>query len=470
MAMHHKTFWNVLAGGMLLASMPAWADEATDARIRELESRLQQMEQLRQQQEWQMQAMAEELKAIQQARADEKGSSKGQPVYAAFKDGVKFEDGSGNWQLAINGRVQADARAFDPDVAGADTWSVRRARLGATMTFYKDYAVRVEGDYASGTASLTYAYYDINKFQAAKLRLGQFKPLYGLERSTSSNFTDFQERSLADALLGGTYDRGAMLHGSPLPGLTYSAAWINGSNSDESDVEYDNKDLMARVTGNLAEFAGWKDSVVHLGGFYAYGKQEGKSAIPTLQTEARGYKFFVTADTTANKFTDPVDRTRGGVELALAHGPVKLQGEYLRADFDGQGFDRDMSAWYASLNWLVTGESFASAYKEGAFGRLRPKTNFAFGGAGWGALQLGMRYSRFDGGDFVTGNAAGTGKLAANKSNEAEAWTLGANWILNPNVRLIANYVHTRFDSDVANKGETFDDEDAFTMRAQFDF
>lgn len=452
----------VTMGLMFLLSNSANADEATADKISQLQKMLEQQQQ-------QMQAMAEELKTLQKARADDKGKSAGTPVLAAFKDGVKFEDGSGNWQLAINGRVQFDGRTFNPDQAAADTWSVRRARLGGTMTLYKDYSARVEGEYSGSSTTLTYAYFDINKFKAAKLRLGQFKPFYGLERATSTNFLDFQERSMADAILGGSYDRGLMLHGSPFKGVYYSTAWINGNNKDESDVEYDNKDLMARVTGNVAEWAGWKDSVVHAGGFYAKGRQEGNSAVPVLQTEARGYKFFETA---GNQFTDNVDRDRGGVELALSHGPVKLQGEYIRAEFEGKDFDRDMSAWYASLNWLVTGETFASTYKDGVFGRLRPKQNFSFDSDGWGALQLGVRYSSFDGDDFLASNAAGSGQLAAGKTNDAHAWTLGANWVLNPNVRVIANYVHTRFDTDVNTNvvGKDFDDEDALTMRAQLDF
>jgi phosphate-selective porin OprO/OprP len=465
---------------LLAATLPltAYATEADpDARIQKLEQMMQKMLQQRAEQDKQMQIMAEELKAMQQQMAQgkehdlkERGKSTGQPVLANFQDGVSFEDDSGNWKLAINGRVQADARAFDPDESAADTFSVRRARLGATMTLYQDYVVRVEGEYSGNSTSMTYGYFDINKFKQAKIRLGQFKPLYGLERSTSTNFTDFQERSMADALLGSTYDRGIMLHGAPVGGMYYSAAYLNGNNGDESDTVRDSKDLMARLTGNVAEFAGWKDAVVHVGGFYASGRQEGKSSIPTLQTEARGYKFFETADATANKFTDAVDRTREGIELALARDPVKLQGEYIRTEFDGRGFDRDLSAWYASVNWLATGESFAAAYKDGAFGRIRPKNNFKSGGAGWGALQLGIRYSSFDGADFVTGNLAGTGKLAANKSNGVDAWTLGANWILNPNVRLVANYIHTSFDDTLTVSGERYDDEDALTMRAQFDF
>jgi phosphate-selective porin OprO and OprP len=461
-----------LTGAVLLALMvgSANAEDAADDRIVKLQQMLKEQQKQMQEQQWQLQAMADELKSLQSAKDDAKGKAKGSPVYAEFKDGVSFGDASGDWKLGINGRVQADARAFDPDETAADTFSVRRARLGATMTFYNDYSARVEGEYSGSSTSLTYAYFDINKFKQAKIRMGQFKPFYGLERSMSTNFTDFQERSLADALLGSTYDRGVMVHGTPVKGMYYNLAYINGNNADETDVKYDNKDAMARLTANVADFVDWKDTVIHLGGFYAYGKQESGSAIPIIQTEARGYKLFETSGTTANKFTGTVDRTRSGVELALAKGPVKVQSEYIRAEFDGDGFNRDMSAWYASANWLVTGESFADTYKDGAFGRLKPTNNFNIGGSGWGALQLGIRYSNFDGGDFVTTNATGTGKLSANKTNQADAWTLGANWILNPNTRLIANYVHTSFDELVTVSGKSFDNEDAVTMRAQFDF
>lgn len=90
---------------------------------------------------------------------------------------------------------------------------------------------------------------------------------------------------------------------------------------------------------------------------------------------------------------------------------------------------------------------------------------------GWCALQLGIRFSSFDAGDFIATNAAGIGKLTAtNKTKDADAWTLGASWILNPNVRLMANYVHTSFDMPITYLTKTFDNEDALTMRAKFDF
>lgn len=471
-----------------LLSATAQAEGAdAETRMRELEQQLKVLSQ-------ELAAMQQQMANSKEDRVKEKGKSQGQPVYAAFKDGITFEDGSGNWKLAINGRVQADYRSFSPDVDAADTFSLRRARLGGTATFYKDYAVRVEGEYSGSSTQLTYGYIDINKFSALKVRLGQFKPLYGLERAMSTNFTDFQERSYADTLLGSTFDRGIMVFGSPLTGVNYSLAYVNGTGTiDENNAKSDGKDFTFRLTGNLAEMSDWKNSVVHFGGFYTDGNQGSRRQagfIPIGQTEARGAQFFATTCnaascgvTTANAFRDNVSRTRGGYEAALAHGPLKLQGEYIVTSFDGKGYGRDIDAWYASAVWNITGESFASMYKEGVFGRLKPKNSYKSGADGWGAFQLGVRFSQFDATDFTAAKAAGTGVLLTTNTadglvqatNKADAWTVGLNWILNPNVRLIANWVRTSYDSPIVVRvngalEKPINHEDALTMRAQFDF
>lgn len=272
--------------------------------------------------------------------------------------------------------------------------------MGGTVTFYKDYAARVEGEYSGGSTTITYGYIDINKFQSAKIRLGQFKPSYGLERAMSTNFTDFQERSMADATLGSTFDRGVMMYGSPFTGFNYSVAYVNGTGTaDENNAKNDGKDFTTRITGNLAEMMDWKDAVVHVGGFYADGSKGSRNQaafIPVGQTEGHGAHFFNTtcpASTcggtaaTANGFKDNLSRSRGGFETALAYKSFKLQSEYINTSFDGAGYSRDIDAWYASAMWNVTGEGFAGMYKEGVFGRLKPKNNYKLGTDGWGALQ-----------------------------------------------------------------------------------
>ncbi len=482
----------------LLASA---ADNAElEARIQQLEKIIQTMQQQHAEQGKQVEVLTNEVVGVENqvsqakiAKTEEKGSSKGSPIYGSFKDGLAFEDGTGNWKLQLNARIQADYRTFEPDDWKNDTFSIRRARLGGTFTFLKDFALRVEGEYANdntgtkGTTALTYGYLDFNRWSAAKIRVGQFKPFFGLERPQSTNFTDFTELSLATnngAMYTSTYDRGVMVFGDPLSWVNYNVYVVNGTGQNNDAVK-DSKDVGLRVNANLANFIENKDVVLHVGtsassGSIGLSTATGNSIAQS--TEANGVQFFnvanissTTTGTTVNPSKFISHRDRFGLETSLAYGPVKFQAEYIDTNLEGKrgptaagvNFDNDIKAWYADLNWLVTGESYASSYKSGVFGRLVPKNNFD-SKDGWGAFELGLRYSKFDASEFKSILPAPTATTSF--TSEANAWTAGAKWILNPNSRLMLNYVRTHFDNDILVNGKLDDSEKAVVVRAQYDF
>lgn len=456
------------------------------ARIKELEAQMIQLKQERVAQDKQLELLTNELIGIKNqvsqsnvAKAEEKGSSIGNLVYANFKDGLIFEDGTGNWKLQLNGRVQADYRSYTPDAWKNDTFSIRRARLGGTFTFLKDFAARVEGEYANdnagakGTTALTYGYLDFTRWPGAKIRAGQFKPFFGLERAYSTNFIDFTELSLATnngSIFTSTYDRGVMLFGDPLPWLNYNVYVVNGSGQNNDDVK-DTKDSGLRVNANLAKLTKQENLVLHVGssasqGSIGFSTSSGNGIAQA--TEASGIQFFNVVNILSTATTN---RSRSGIEAALAYGPVKLQSEYISANFEGTKgvvkFDNDIKTWYVNLNWLVTGENYAEAYKSGVFGRIKPKHNFDRKD-GWGAFELGLRYSKFDASDFKPLLPAATANTSY--TSEADAWTVGAKWLLNPNARLLLNYIHTNFDTDIRVNGKLDDTEEAVALRAQYDF
>jgi phosphate-selective porin OprO and OprP len=471
--------------------------DATDLedRIHQLEQTMQQLQQQRLEQDKQIEVLTKELAGTENqlsqtkiSRTEEKGKSQGSPVYAAFKDGLVFDDGSGNWKLQLNGRVQADYKSFGPDEWKNDTFSIRRARFGGTFTFLKDFAVRVEGEYANdntgvkATTALTYGYLDYTHWQGAKIRIGQFKPFFGLERPQSTNFTDFTELSLATnngSIFNSTYDRGVMVFGDPLPWLNYNVYAVNGTGQNNDDLR-DSKDYGGRIDANLAALAGLKNAIIHVGasaseGSIGFNTSAGNGI--TQGTESNGNNFFSVTNISGtaalpSRFTS--DRSRFGLEVALTYGPVKFQTEYIKANFEGKravagtpAFDNDIDVWYADLNWMVTGESYADSYKSGVFGRTRPKNNFDEKG-GWGAIELGLRYSKFDASDFKSILTAPTATTAF--TSEADSWTGGAKWILNPNARVLLNYIHTKFDTPVRINSKLSDDGDALVLRAQYDF
>lgn len=450
-----------VSGALLLGAMPAMAD-STDDIINALISKGVLTE--------------EEGALLMKGRAGEKEAAekkKESEVKASFKDGISFKSGDGQHKVSFNGRIQLDYRDYgNDDAQNADTFDIRRAYMTMKGTFYDTYDFEVTANHGevkgeSGKAtSLLYAWMNVRYWEQAQLKFGQFKAPMGLEELTSSRFINFQERSMAMSLVPGV-DRGIELHGKPVKGLTYALHVGNGAsqNTTESSKTEDSKDVTGRVTANIAEMIGNKEAVMHVGGSYSTGEIKGDKAgyKVSIGTEGRGEKVFE-----VDYNTPEIDRDRYGIELAGAYGPFKLQGEYVNMQLDnnsGVGSD-EFDSWYVAATWLITGENYADSYKGGKFDRITPKNNFTKGGNGWGAWELGLRYSEFEA--DLDPTFTGRGAVGSSDATDVDAWTLGLKWIPHPNTRFLLNYVKTDFNDTVITAGE--DDEKALTFRAQFDF
>jgi phosphate-selective porin OprO/OprP len=418
-------------------------------------------------------------------------------------DGFLLEDPQNRWRVRFTGRALADYRSFSPDVVASDTFSARQARFGVNLTVMRDWSIYVEGEY-SGTAAnsnviLSNAYLDWQVVPSTlRLRFGQFKPLFGLEHTDRVPYFDFTERGLPASLVQNfLFDRGVMAFGSPTAGLYYGLSVTNGSgqNIDErqanvAETRADGKDFTARLAFNLAQARTWHEKIVHAGASYKRGTQANSVANPysaaSMTTEARGVTFFAPEPfnpSSGSAQVGEIDRRLYGFESILAHGPVKLQAEYLTARYSGERiaapagrFERDLSGYYVSAMWLVTGERYADAYRDSIITRIRPRNNFSWKDATWGAWELGLRYSAFDGSDFSSSNPAFTGRpssttaLVRSGSSEAQAYTFGVKWLPNPYVRFLFDYIRTEFDDDIVVDGKRIGHEDAINVRAQFDF
>lgn len=420
-------------------------------------------------------------------------------------DGVRWQSADGQWQAQPLGRLQFDYRTYRPGGQLPGNFSLRRIRLGASVTYARDYTFVLEGEYATGnaatgsqTASLVNGYLQLGWFQPnVRLVAGQFKPQFGLENTGSDNLTDFTERSLQFGLLQNfSYDRGVMVAGAPrpVPGLGYALAVTNGTgiNTEEQagnpqSVASGDKMVTLRLTENVAALAKRPGAVLHLGLDYKSGSAANSPSAPytapEVQTEGRGVAFFAPEpfNAASGVTAGNVSRTIRAYEAALAEGPLKLQGEYWRAKYAGTrnapapvtAYDLTLSGYYLSLVWMATGEKFADWYQGGQFGRIKPRRNFRDHGAG--AWQFGVRYSVFDGTDFGLAGPANAGRLGTSPptsipTNEAKALTVGATWALNPYTRVLVNYVHTRFTTPVTVNARASDHEDALVVRGQIDF
>jgi len=224
--------------------------------------------------------------------------------------------------------------------------------------------------------------------------------------------------------------------------------------------------------------------------------------------------------------TTGVHNKNVGLEGIAAYKNFKLQGEFSQAKFEaddagattksgvtGSVIGADVDTWYAEALWILTGETYADAYKKGAFGSLKPKSVFDMEtGTGLGLWEVGFRVdsfkvkdtfntgsdkSRFQGTisntttgkiDECTYSATGTSSsltgATGNCNGGGKSYTAGIKWVMNPNMQVKLNYTHTKFDNafypvDVGSKVSgvrrttslnAIDNEDLLMVRGQYAF
>lgn len=426
-------------------------------------------------------------------------------------EGVLVEDPRGRWQARLTARAQFDYRQFAEEGVLADTFSIRRARIGLGFNMGRTFGAFVEGEFSAGqgtqagqaaNAILHQAWVDFVPSDQLRLRVGQFRPNFGLEPSTATWQVDFIERSLASNVVQALannvlFDRGLMFSGVPIPGSLWSVAITNGSGTgldeaqrNQTEARVDGKEVTLRAVGNAAQWAQLNDWVLHLGGTWRTstlangvpGVPGQGYVAPAAITEARGITFFNPAsfNAVANPAADAsVDRRIRSLEGAVAWRNLKLQGEWTGAGYSVSGAERDIRAGYVQAIWMPTGEFFSDSYRNGVFARLRPNNQFAVGpNGGWGAFALGLRWSFWDGSDFVSTNPPNTGGLGGNtlapgvtqSTRKAQSWTVGLKWMPTAYVAYMVNVITTQFDTPVVANGISVSREDALVMRAQFDF
>jgi phosphate-selective porin OprO/OprP len=372
----------------------------------------------------------------------------------SYAEGFAWDSADGEQSIQIAGRIQFDYRHFDNN-ATPSGFDIRRAYLGVKGRLNR-WTYELTQDFANDR--LEYAFLDYKVNNSFRMRGGAFKFAFGFEQLTSSRFTDFQERSLVDAWVPGK-DVGVMIYGAPNKKVwSYGLGVANGEgkNTDENDAAVDDKDVIGRVAVNFAPLMKWENGILHTGFNYSNGVIPDESP-GSNRTEGRGQTFFTAA---APVGVNEMDRTRTAFEGVVAYGPVKLQTEWLTANYKADGgYDKDIDVSYVAANWLITGEEYVSNYTTGGMRRIRPDNPVESGGKG--AWEIGIRYSQLDAGDYAN---------TPTSTNKADAVTVGLKWIPDPLVRIMFNYVDTSYSTPILADGIPVNGEKAATLRAQLDF
>lgn len=402
---------------------------------------------------------------------------------AGYKDGFFLATRDQSYKLKFTGYMQIDGRFPEDTSPTAETFMIRRARPTIEGTLGKYYHFKVQPDFGEGKTVLKDAYIDLAYFgDLFTTRLGKFKVPQGLEQLTSSSNILFVERSLMTNIAPDR-DIGVMAYGKPWgPIFEYTFGVWNGNEradwqgkgKDSGVDNSDRKDFGGRI--QLSPFANTDNFWIkglQMGGWFNYGQEEdvpaaGKDGILSYKTAA-GTTFFKTG----KDVRQDGDRLRAGWDVAWTWGPVMFVSEWqvMNSELFNPALPAarrqanvDTQAWAVQASWLLTGE-------DATLKGVKPKKDFDPKKGGWGAWELAARYARLEVDDkMFQGFASKTGQ-----ANSAGELTLGLNWYLNKNVKLMFNWVKTNFDDPVAVKsvsGATtkvtqITEEDAFMFRTQ---
>jgi phosphate-selective porin OprO/OprP len=420
---------------------------------------------------------------IARQKEEKKGKDDG-TLKVKWKDGIRLEGKDA--KLKMGGRIMLDFWATDDDDFEAAPFGesivpgtfadARRVRIYFSGDIYKHLEFKLQLDFEEPEEpEFKDIYIGIKKLRdcfgcgAPNIRLGHFKVPFSLDELTSSKYITFMERAAPSNAFAPGRRWGVMLHdrfrgdqmGYQLGGFMAG----NGEGDDEPFGEDGDTSLADgwAVAGRLT-YAPWWDcgcdcKRLHLGVSAMYLDDLDNNVDRAHRYRTRGgIGFGDRLVQTARIQNDSIFQV--GAEVAFVYGPWSVQGEYYIASVNRlAGTDPTFSGWYAQASYWLTGE--CRHYKGGVFSRVKPCCNFlAKDCCCWGGWEVAARYSFTDLEDSgVTGG-------------EMSVLTLGVNWHLNPNARIMLNYIMADVDggpllnNNIANNATL----SGFGMRWQVDF
>jgi phosphate-selective porin OprO and OprP len=361
------------------------------------------------------------------------------------------------WSFKPRGRVQIDSAGVDApgSVAGTSlgiATEFRRAYMGFDGTMPGGFGYRIEADFAGSAVELTDVYLTYKASPKLTLTLGQHKPFQSMEDMTSDLFTSFMERAAFNGGFGferrvgfsGTYTGKAVVVQSGV--FTDNAADLNATGGDANNsYSLDSRVVfMPRLGGGQ----------LHLGG--SFHLRDFNDAATTTRYRARPFVHTTDVRLVNTGNITATGETGYGLELAYINGRFHATAEssWMRARRPGLS-DPTFNGGYAELGMMLTDDT--TAYRNGVYDRIRPKT--PLGKGGMGALQANLRYDWLDLSD---------GAIVGGRQQVAGASLV---WIPTDYVRFLVNYGHLWLkDAAVTAAGDANYQADSIGMRAQIDF
>ncbi len=377
--------------------------------------------------------------------------------------GIRMDSADKRFKFKFGGRIQNDWGFFDEDddvrTAFGNVFQTgeefRRARLYLAGTIYGNVGFKAQYDFEGGEANFKDVYISL-KTGAGTFYVGNHYEPFGMEVQTSSKYTTFMERSTVAQIAP---DRHA--------GISFEPAALGDDWNLRFGV-FRNSDAFGNDKGNAGSgewaFTGriagspWHDEeskqALHVGlSASMRSESEGTNSVglpdELARVRVRGAQHLGPRFVDTGTFAVDGATTLIGLEGAYVAGPFHVMAEYQQNNYDTTGGDADFDAIGVQAGWFLTGETRNYKSAEANFDRTKPAKDFG-DEDGMGAWEIAVRWDTIDLND---------GPIAGGEMDQV---TVGLNWYLNPNTRVMWNYANI----DIKDIGKV----DYFGMRFMVDF
>lgn len=357
-------------------------------------------------------------------------------AFAKDSDGVKVDEkgitiGGGDFELNIGGRLHVDGVVFDDPATGQSNVTdvdARRARIEVSGKIAGLLRFSVGREFAGDSKGWRNVWASIEPMDNVELRGGNFIVPFNMEDMQSSNSIPFVERSLASTLTPGYGVGGAVTAN----GKNWSASvgyFTDPLDNDNGRSPERGKGVSGRATfapvnsgGNLLHFA-------------IAGEKRNFSATETLRFSGDAGSALAPTLMSTGALADLDGLTAYNAEIGGSFGAFQILGLSTWTDINRNTLsDLSFSGQTLQAAWLLTGGRYRYAEKGGVIGG----PDFGRKDSG---IEVAARYSRLDLDD------------AAVQRGKGRALSLGANWYINRNFRVMAGYTNSKvnFSSGAAS-------------------
>ena len=388
-------------------------------------------------------------------------------VNAEFRDGfMTFESTDQKFKLWFDNRVYFNMAYFPTeDVLNpiGNGVNIRRARFAIKARVWKHWGGEIDVDFAGAVMEMKDMYIQYYLMDGDRdwghIKVGHFKEGFSMETTTTSRYVSFIERSLMSKFspsrhLGISYTQ-------------WGKKWLFiGGVHFQKQGEFEEVEFSQSYNKKAGIDEGYsltargvftpindEEKVLHIGGAYSY-------RTPVTSAEVyKGIRYSTRSLSSINrkKYLDTDDVTNVdvttlyNVELAGAYKNFIFQAEYTGSTIKGtslnneEGIDEaSYDGAYAQVGWLIFGGKYNYNMKEGEFTQVSR-------GKDWGDLELLFRFDYLNLNDFDAKIYGGA----------ANAYTLGLNFHVNSNVKLMLNYSYLNHDRYANGKGKLYIGHDA---------